>query len=1175
MAFEEVGIRAVVKNYGTFMSQIADINKSTEGLKTGLGRLQKAALIGGAALAGVSAAAMMFAKSSLGAAAQMETYVTQFKVLLGSADAAKERLAELAKFAAITPFELPEVVQASKLLQTFGGTALATGKTLTMVGDMAAASGAGYGEIATWVGRAYTAIQSGRPFGEAGMRLQELALMSGETRSKLEELQKTGASSTVIWDAFTASMGKYEGMMGELAVTFSGLTSTVADSYKGLLREFGTPLLEPAKAALTMIINFLSAPEVLAGAKALGEAIAGLGNQFLAFFSDKVTGAARSFGDALTGIAERLKGIDVASFFSSMTDPQGTLASLAGDLVDLGKAFGEIGLAMGGLGLAMGQVLAPILPQVVNALVPLVELIARSPQLVWLLTAAFVGMKLQPLITMFGFLASALTTQVVPALTATSSSAATATLKIGLLVGAVALAIPVMNSLKETLDNSQESSAGFAMGQADATAKMLKMQAAGASTDDIIRELTSSVEASRSKVEDQTQAFKDGAITVGGFSFNLGEMGKGAVNATAGMIGMGSSVTTAKEDIARLSGVVNGIISVLAGLEKESYRVSTAMFSVAVETRHIRELAGLAVPPLKQLNTQLGNSAGDGGGGAPAAGEAFRGLDQDLADLRQTMLGVAESGLAVLNAAILDEQAYLDGLTVDLAAATTEHVRLGDALKDVNKDLADAKSEMDDWKSAVLEGTRAFSDASQAIDEDSSKLGLAIAKVNLGILTEGLEEGDYASIGLSAKIRALADLIGFDLPHSGKLGFDKIQEVIDAAGGQMDIFSAKASVVNLQEKVKLGPEQYKLEKFFQDLGGYAEFSYEEIIAGASDAAREMAVLIIKQNDLNLSIERQAGLIDFLNKAQKDHEEILGRLQTAYDDLFGLTGKIDQSIKDIWEAQGGDQVIKSIEDAFAAMDRGQTDAATTAMNNATTLFDSIKAAIAVLYPGKENLLAPIETLLGEIETKVEIDVGDVGKLLSGDLSCISDDLGDVDKSVTGVQGEVTRGFVESFNTLKGWLITLLYGIAANTNWLSYLQDIRYNTQDTYDELRMQTGQLGSILDAINGLELSVTVNTAQKGAYVKSAGLASLHAGEFVWPNIHSMVEEIAKRMAMAGGGVAHSYPVSPHYFPSQSTGGNGGGMTIVSSPTFTTPTNEMMRQYERSFRNLAFSLRRP
>ncbi len=42
-----------------------------------------------------------------------------------------------------------------------------------------------------WIGRLYDGLQSGRPVGEAMMRLQELGVISGDTRNQIENLQKS------------------------------------------------------------------------------------------------------------------------------------------------------------------------------------------------------------------------------------------------------------------------------------------------------------------------------------------------------------------------------------------------------------------------------------------------------------------------------------------------------------------------------------------------------------------------------------------------------------------------------------------------------------------------------------------------------------------------------------------------------------------------------------------------------------------------------------------------------------------------------------------------------------------------------------------------------------------------------------------------------------------------
>lgn len=217
-------------------------------------------------------------------AGNFEQYEVQMGVLLGSTVKAKERIKELSDFANKTPFELPEVVKASKLLQTFGGDAISTGDTLTMVGDMASAAGVGFEEVAMWVGRAYTNIQAGRPFGEAAQRLQELGLMSGDVRKRLEQLQTEGKNGTQVWSAFTSSMDGFNGMMKQQSQTLEGVVSTMRDSFAVVLRDIGVALLPAIKGAAQLFTSISgSISEWNTSMKLLAGGVVALSGAFVLF----------------------------------------------------------------------------------------------------------------------------------------------------------------------------------------------------------------------------------------------------------------------------------------------------------------------------------------------------------------------------------------------------------------------------------------------------------------------------------------------------------------------------------------------------------------------------------------------------------------------------------------------------------------------------------------------------------------------------------------------------------------------------------------------------------------------------------------------------------------------------------------------------------------------------
>lgn len=188
---------------------------------------------------GIGAAAILGGKlvqSFVRAGSEMEDLTTQFKVLLGSTTDAKKRMEELSKFAQTTPFQLKDVANASRTLETLTQGALSTGDGLRLVGDAAAATGADFQNLSIHVGRAYDGLQSNRPVGESMMRLQELGLVTGDTRTKIEELQKAGKGKEA-WQVLQDQLKKTEGGMKELSGTVTGLTSTFKDQLSAAMRQ--------------------------------------------------------------------------------------------------------------------------------------------------------------------------------------------------------------------------------------------------------------------------------------------------------------------------------------------------------------------------------------------------------------------------------------------------------------------------------------------------------------------------------------------------------------------------------------------------------------------------------------------------------------------------------------------------------------------------------------------------------------------------------------------------------------------------------------------------------------------------------------------------------------------------------------------------------------------------
>lgn len=218
---------------------------------------------------GVAAAIGDLKQGLIGGNAEFERYTVQFGVLLGSADAAKTRLKDLAQFGASTPFELPEVVRADKILQSFGLHAVDAAQKFgksgeqirTIAGDVAAGTGASFEEISNYIGK----FSSGAT-GETIARFQELGIVTKQQLAQMGLAFDKGGSliinSQEELDKATgillqAMQQKYGGMMAAQSNTFEGMVSNLQDWRASTLRTIGQPLFEVAREKLQLLLAWL------------------------------------------------------------------------------------------------------------------------------------------------------------------------------------------------------------------------------------------------------------------------------------------------------------------------------------------------------------------------------------------------------------------------------------------------------------------------------------------------------------------------------------------------------------------------------------------------------------------------------------------------------------------------------------------------------------------------------------------------------------------------------------------------------------------------------------------------------------------------------------------------------------------------------------------------------
>lgn len=280
-----------VAELGTEVSLVGlseGIEKAEGEAQSGFGRIGD--IIGGALKTGVMAAAAGLVAAiggivkGVASNAEFERFETQFGVILGSTEKAKQRLEELAQFGASTPFELPELVKADKVLTAFGLHSEETAKRfgvsgeqiLTTIGDVAAGTGVSFEELSVTFGK----FASGAT-GEAISRFQELGIATREEMASWGlEFSKSGQLLTPAREAFTVLEAhvrdKFGGMMAAQSGTFEGMLSNLQDWAGATLRTVSQPIFEPLKGALKSLLETLNSPAVQQGIQNIAGGIAKL-----------------------------------------------------------------------------------------------------------------------------------------------------------------------------------------------------------------------------------------------------------------------------------------------------------------------------------------------------------------------------------------------------------------------------------------------------------------------------------------------------------------------------------------------------------------------------------------------------------------------------------------------------------------------------------------------------------------------------------------------------------------------------------------------------------------------------------------------------------------------------------------------------------------------------------
>lgn len=234
---------------------------------TGLNILGTTAKVGAGLIAGAGIALAGVGVASIKAAGDFEQTQIAFTTMLGSGEAAKKMLSELADFARRTPFTLTGIEEQSKKLLAYGIDANNLMDDIKSLGDIAAGVGTdklpnltlAFGQVSA-AGKLRG--QEIRQFTEAGVPiLQALADTMGKTTAEIQDMTSKGEIGfedvRKAMYSLSGEGGRFENLMAKQAETVQGKFSNLQDTLQLMAREIGAAVLPTIAKLADIFLNNL------------------------------------------------------------------------------------------------------------------------------------------------------------------------------------------------------------------------------------------------------------------------------------------------------------------------------------------------------------------------------------------------------------------------------------------------------------------------------------------------------------------------------------------------------------------------------------------------------------------------------------------------------------------------------------------------------------------------------------------------------------------------------------------------------------------------------------------------------------------------------------------------------------------------------------------------------
>lgn len=245
------------KNTGDSVESLSD--KLKNGLST-------AAKVATGILATVASGVAALGKIGLEYNAQIESYTTDFEVMMGDAEAAARKVEELKEMGAKTPFELSDLASATKTLLAFNVSADDSTGVLRQLGDISL----GNVQKLDSLTRAYGKMNASQKVTLEDINMMidagfnPLLIVAENTGETMEQVYGRISKGGVSFDEITAAIGQatsaggqfYQGME-KASQTTQGLISTLKDAAQSKIGELFSDISGKINELLPNVISFV------------------------------------------------------------------------------------------------------------------------------------------------------------------------------------------------------------------------------------------------------------------------------------------------------------------------------------------------------------------------------------------------------------------------------------------------------------------------------------------------------------------------------------------------------------------------------------------------------------------------------------------------------------------------------------------------------------------------------------------------------------------------------------------------------------------------------------------------------------------------------------------------------------------------------------------------------